>query len=55
MFQRSSVMIKNAQWLKKSLGLKAKRVVFSAEDVRVVQSACAYVVDFVLFTYFLSV
>ncbi|RQM18127.1 hypothetical protein DD237_000133 [Peronospora effusa] len=42
MYQRSSVMTNNAQWLKKSLGLKNEKVVFSAEDVKSVQSACAF-------------
>ncbi|CAI5707054.1 unnamed protein product [Peronospora farinosa] len=42
MYQRSSVMTNNAQWLKRALGLKNEKVVFSAEDVKSVQSACAF-------------
>ncbi|CAI5744230.1 unnamed protein product [Peronospora destructor] len=41
-FQRSSVMTKNAQMLKKSLGLKNEKIIFSAEDIKSVQSACAF-------------
>ncbi|RLN58473.1 hypothetical protein BBJ29_006495 [Phytophthora kernoviae] len=41
-FQDSTAMAKNAQSLKRSLGLEGKFIKFLAEDLMTVQSACAF-------------